>query len=293
MYPTYNGVKQSLSADDIAGIRNIYSGNAARDMDRFARAGASNNTFATASPLAAFVSTYTLTAAVTGLDLYAASDVEYLTATVPSGTTGTMSVNVQSNGISLLSPKVTVYAADQKTVLGTATGLGKYGTSVTLSVSKLLAGQQVYLVVQGADSTVFATGSYDLGLSFNANAAPTFATTARPIAAGLVLNSGGGIADIVNTEEDHYTDQAPTVIGIVDDTGVSTQRRRDRRQQGRARGDRVGRRHGDGLPQRGGHRHDGRRQEQQLVPEHQRHQARRRVLRVHRDRDRPVGERRA
>ena len=222
MYPTYNGVKQNMNADDIAAIRNIYSANAARNMDRFDTSGITNSTFATASNLNSFVNGSTLTAAVTGLDISSTSDLDYLAVTVPSGTTGTMKVNVQSSGQSLLSPKVTVYAADQKTVLGTATGLGRYGTSVPLNVANLLAGQQVYLMVQGADSTVFGTGSYDVGLSFGANAAPTFASASQPIAAGAVLSSGGGIADTRNTKEDHYTDQVPVVTGIVDDTGASS-----------------------------------------------------------------------
>ena len=53
-----------------------------------------------------------LTALVTNLDITTTSDVDYYTFTAPAGAAGTMTVQVQSQGLSLLSPKVTVYAAD-------------------------------------------------------------------------------------------------------------------------------------------------------------------------------------
>src|SRR5439155_5038840 len=40
MYPSYNGVKPGASADDQAGVRNIYSGNSARPADGYDAAAA-------------------------------------------------------------------------------------------------------------------------------------------------------------------------------------------------------------------------------------------------------------
>ena len=42
----------------------------------------------------------------------------------PAGTNGPMKSAVQSLGLSLLSPKVTVYASNMLTVVGSANGLG-------------------------------------------------------------------------------------------------------------------------------------------------------------------------
>src|SRR5262249_46558867 len=111
MYASYQGVRNALSSDDIAGIRNVYSGNAARASDSF-DATASNNTAATATNINSAINPVSLTALVSNRDITTTSDIDYYTFTAPTGATGSMKVQVQSLGLSLLSPKVTVYAAD-------------------------------------------------------------------------------------------------------------------------------------------------------------------------------------
>ena len=46
------------------------------------------------------------------LDIAAAGQSEFFTVNAPAGTTGTMTVTVQSKGLSLLAPKITVYFRD-------------------------------------------------------------------------------------------------------------------------------------------------------------------------------------
>jgi hypothetical protein len=194
MYPGYNRIKPALVADDIAGIRSVYSGGAARGADAYDAAG-SNDTFGTATNLNATISPSTLTGLVQNLDITTTSDVDDYALTVPSGTTGTMVVNVQSSGLSLLSPKVTVYAADQTTVLGTSNGVGQYGTSLSVTVGGVTAGQQVYVKVQGADTTAFGTGAYAMTLEFGNTTAPTVPLPNTMTLNGSPLRGGGGQAD--------------------------------------------------------------------------------------------------
>ena len=59
----------------------------------------------------------------------------------------------KSTGLSLLDPKLTVYAGDQTTVLGTATGSGEQGNTLTVTVTGISAGQQFYVKVAGAVTT--------------------------------------------------------------------------------------------------------------------------------------------
>ena len=47
-------------------------------------------------------------AQITGLDVTTTSDLDYYAFQVPAGTNGTMTAQVQSQGLSLLSPKLTV-----------------------------------------------------------------------------------------------------------------------------------------------------------------------------------------
>src|SRR5262249_10580657 len=112
MYGAYWGVKTTLGPDDVNGIRAIYG---ARQQDAY-DAAASNGSFATASDITSTIDPVALTAVVSNLDITTTSDVDYYTFTAPANTTGTLTVTAQSQGLSLLAPKLTVYAADQQTV---------------------------------------------------------------------------------------------------------------------------------------------------------------------------------
>ena len=101
----------NTTADDVNGIRAIYGANTPDAYN------GSNNSIAAAANVNSLISTNTLTALVPNLDLTTPSSVEDFTFQAPAGTSGTMTVRVQSQGLSLLTPKVTVYAADMQTDL--------------------------------------------------------------------------------------------------------------------------------------------------------------------------------
>jgi hypothetical protein len=215
MYATYNGVKSGLTSDDIAGIESIYSGGQPRRPDAYNSGGASNGTFATAANLNSQINTATDTALVQHLDLNTVGQSEYFTVNAPSGTASTLALNVQSSGLSLLSPKVTVYASDEQTVLGSACGLNQYGTTLTVSISNVYAGEQFYVKVQGADSTAFSTGNYAMTLNFGTGSSPTvpLPNMARPN--GNPITGGGGEADSLPGHGDghHGFPHGPMIFG--------------------------------------------------------------------------------
>jgi len=193
MWPSYTAYKVTLNSDDIAGIRNIYSGNNPRSADVY-DAVTSNGSFATATNVNSLINGGSLTALVTGLDITATTDLDYYTFTAPTGSSSTLTVKVQSSGLSLLSPKVTVYASDQVTVLGSANGSGVYGTTLSVPVSGITAGQQFYVKVQGADSTAMSTGAYAMTLNFGTGASPTVPLPNTQTLNGNPISSGGGLA---------------------------------------------------------------------------------------------------
>ena len=164
---TYTGKKTGLASDDIAGIQSIYSANGPRTADAYNTNGASNGTLSTAASINSLISTSSLTALVPNLDISTAGQSEYFSFTAPSGTGSTLELDVQSSGLSLLAPKVTVYGSNGSTVLASANGEGEYGTTLTVSVSSVTAGEKFYVEVQGADTTQMGTGRYALGLNFN------------------------------------------------------------------------------------------------------------------------------
>jgi hypothetical protein len=216
-YGTYTGVKSGLASDDIQGIQSIYNG--ARRQDAY---NGTNNSLGTAASITSQIDTSTKTALVQNLDVTNAGQLDYFTFTAPSGTGSTLSLDVQSSGLSLLAPKVTVYAANGSTVLASASGAGHYGTTLTVNVSGVTAGQQYYVLVQGADTTQMGTGRYALGLNFNGATPPTEASPIVAVPNGSPQHSGGGQADGA-TGHDGYASALPNITGITPDNGVSSQ----------------------------------------------------------------------
>lgn len=198
MSAAYPGTRSGLATDDINGIRALYSSGAARAADAY-DAAASNGSFATASNLTATVSPSTLTALIENLDLTTSTDKDYYSVTVPAGTNGTMVVKMQSSGLSLLSPKLTVYASDQITVKGIGNGVNQYGATVTVTVTGVSAGQTYYFKMEGAETSTsnggwaFNTGKYAVALNFGTNPTPSASSPNTMTANGSPLSSGGGI----------------------------------------------------------------------------------------------------
>jgi hypothetical protein len=219
MYPTYNGINAGLNSDDIAGIENIYSGNLPRSPDTYTALGLGGS-FATAVNLDSQIDPVAGTALVGNLDHTTVSELDYYTFNAPSTTSGTFAVTVQSSGLSLFSPSLTVYAADQNTVLGSASGLGQFGTTLTVSVSGAVPGAQYYALAQGADTTAFSTGRYALALDFGSNPIPTEPSSIIAIPNGNPISGGGGIADGAGVDDDLF-DSIPVVTGISPDNGLS------------------------------------------------------------------------
>ena len=201
MYETYSGVKSGLVADDVSGIQSIYGG--ARRADVY---GAANNSFSNAADLTSQISA-SLTEQSNPLDIATAGQKEYFKITAPAGTGSTVQVSAQSQGLSLLAPTLTVYAADQVTVLGSASGYGQYGTTLTVTLTnRVSAGQTIYVKVGGADNTAVGTGNYALSLRFGSAGLPAVVPPNTQLLNGSPLSGGGGQA---NAESPEYAVSQP------------------------------------------------------------------------------------
>ena len=191
MYPAYVGKKYGLHVDDVNGIRAIYGG--ARLPDAF-DATAANNSFSTASNLNATVDPSSLTSLVSGLDITSTTDADFYRVTVPSGTSGTFQVTVQSQGLSLLAPVLYVYNANQ-VLIGSASGAGQYGATLTVTLTNVTPGQQFFIRVGGAEASAQGTGAYALVLNFGNNPMPTVPLPDTATPNGDPLSGGGGLAE--------------------------------------------------------------------------------------------------
>ncbi len=201
MYSVYNATKTSLRSDDISGIRAVYSAGLGRSQDGYDVV-AANGTFATATDISNTL-LGDLTALVTGPDITTVADLDYYKVTVPAGTTGSMVVKIQSSGLSLLSPLVRVYDANQVQV-GSASGLNQYGATLTVTINGVSEGQQYYIMVDGADNTAFGTGKYGLTLNFGSAGSPTVPLLNTQTLNGSPIQCGGGQAN--EAAHDHDQD---------------------------------------------------------------------------------------
>src|SRR5262249_45522113 len=197
-------------SDDINGIRSIYSSGAARAQDAF-DAVATNNSIATATDITGQINATTYTATITGLDISSTSDVDYFKVSGWAPTsTGSMTVTVQSKGLSFLAPTLTVYAADQTTVVASASGAGQYGAKLSVTISGVGQGQVYYIKVGGADTSAFVTGAYALTLNAGTDLNPIVPVPNTQMANGNPISGGGGIANRVANETMVNT----TTVGI-------------------------------------------------------------------------------
>jgi hypothetical protein len=160
MYSGYTGIKQTLVSDDIAGIQSIYG---AQPNDAFEP----NNSFSTATTFVAAVFDANQQVTAAPLNISSLSDNDWYRVTVPAGTSGTMTVRMQTEGLSLVSPKVAIYTTSLQLLAGT-TVTSTTGGTATATITGVVAGQ-TYLV-RAMPNTGAIAGSY--ALQINAGSLP-------------------------------------------------------------------------------------------------------------------------
>ncbi len=160
MYGTYNGIKQALTSDDVTGIDSIYG---TRQYDQFNNGGTHNSSYLTATNLNSYI-TSTAQISLGGLDITTSSQSEWFTANVPSSTSGTMTVTVQSSNLSSLAPKLDVYNSSLALV-GQVSAPDTFGATITLTVPNVSSGQQYYFKVLQAGGPG-PIGGYGLLVNF-------------------------------------------------------------------------------------------------------------------------------
>jgi len=159
MYGTYNGIKQALASDDIAGVQSIYG---TRQFDQFNSGGQRNSTFASAANINSYISS-NAQIAISSLDITVAGRAEWFYVNVPSTTTGTMTVTVQSSNLSSLAPSLQVYSSSLSLV-GSTSAPDTFGATIRVS-SSVASGQGYYIKVAAAGGPA-PIGGYGLLVNF-------------------------------------------------------------------------------------------------------------------------------
>lgn len=217
MYGTYNGIKSSLTTDDTNGIRDIYSNNNVRTKDHFEGANG-NETLNDATNINSELKQSTDGLKEDDLDITTTSDVDCFKVKLQAWTGSTMTVKVQSTGLSMLAPKVTVYAENKTTVLGTATGTN--GSTISVTVTGVGNNDVFYIKVQGANTTAFGTGAYGMTVDCGSSGAtPTLSFPNTTLANGSPQSSGGGEAIVSSDVFTVLGDTAAPTIAVASSNG--------------------------------------------------------------------------
>jgi hypothetical protein len=178
MFPTYQGVRSGLAADDVTGIQSIYG---VRAHDAF-DASSPNNVKADATVITSYVDS-NKQVSISSLDVTSVSDDDWYKIVTPSGSASTMTVKIQSTNLSLLAPKMTLY----KGTTQKATVTGTYNSTIS-ATETISSGQSWFIKVEGADTSVFGTGAYALQINMGTAVQPP---VARPNTATAATGEGG------------------------------------------------------------------------------------------------------
>jgi len=189
MYGTYNGIKQALTSDDIAGIQSIYG---TRQYDQFNTGGQRNNIYQTATNITSYISNAQI--AIPSLDNTTVGDAEWYYVTVPSSTTGTMDVKVQSSNLSSLAPKLQVYSSSMSLV-GQVSAANTFGATISYSTS-VTSGQSYYIKILAA-GTAGPIGGYGLLVNFGSQSQSPIPPPDTVVASEPDQGGGGTVANDV------------------------------------------------------------------------------------------------
>jgi hypothetical protein len=162
MYHDITSLPAAPSSADIAALQALY-GRGPNDPNE---AGASDNTFQTATPIQYPGSSNTSSTPLVAFgSLTAVGDADVFSLVVPRTEEGGLAVTVQTAGISLLEPSLTVYDASGN-VLAQAQSTNILGDTLTVTLPHLPANSTCYIQVQGATQDSFSIGRYGLDVTF-------------------------------------------------------------------------------------------------------------------------------
>jgi hypothetical protein len=162
MDSNYSGV-QTLTSTDIQNIQLLYG---VRTPDSH-EGSSSNDSMSKATQIQPPGNYTGATPLVAYGDVTTNKDVDFYAIKPPSNYEGPLTFRLQSTGISLLAPHLTVFDANGN-VLGDAQASSDLGDTVTVHLNSANSNATYYVRVQGTTQDVFGIGSYGLAVTFDA-----------------------------------------------------------------------------------------------------------------------------
>jgi hypothetical protein len=156
MYADFTGIKKNLTASDVAAVLGLYGARAPDEFDAASR----NDTLNKGTSLNLSLGGNGLQPTVVDANLDTVSDTDVYVIK-PGNNQNNLTVLIQTSGISLLLPQLTVYSPAQ-TVMTAAAAADPLQGDLSINLNSLQVGATYYLSVSAAVTDVFGTGSYRL-----------------------------------------------------------------------------------------------------------------------------------
>ena len=156
VYADYLGPRTGLGGDDVSRIQALYG---ARTPDQY-EGSTGNGTFSSATPLTLLSNPDGSLGIAVNADVTTLSDADVYKFQAPLNV-GSMKVNLNVAGMSLLDAKVTVYNSWGQ-VVGSAVATDPLHNNLSISVSSPMPLGTYYVKVQSGSNDVFGIGSYQL-----------------------------------------------------------------------------------------------------------------------------------
>jgi hypothetical protein len=193
MYDVYNGVKQGLTGDDIAGIRSLYGARQIDWVDSFHN----NKDPWNAVNISGWINSGGKVT-LPSLDITSNQDEDWFYVKAPSNASGVMTVTVQAKNLSSLSPRFEVYNASLQLAGWTlAPGAASaYGSTISLQFSGVAPGTGVFIKAAGwnlQNSGVNGIGSYALQVDYSGGPIPSAIVSPPNTTVPEQPDQGGGI----------------------------------------------------------------------------------------------------
>ncbi len=190
MYAEYNGIKNSLNSDDIAGIQSIYG---VRQPDQFNSNGLSNGWYTTAVNVTGSLNSVDQVD-MPNLTLNAYNSQEWFQVTVPQNTSGTLGATMQTANISSMTPMVEIVNSSLHIVAYNYST--QYGGVAIASYSGVQPGQTYYIRAIGGSYGSFNVGAFALDINLGTQPVPVVPINDPPIPT-YSGGSGSSLNDIM------------------------------------------------------------------------------------------------
>ena len=224
MYPYYGGVEQSPNTDDVAGVQTIWG---PRQEDPFVQQNG-NLSAAKAVDVTSFLNTTINQVALPGLDVAKSSESYWYKVTTPANASSTLTAQVQSAGLSELSPRVQIYSSTIRGLAQVSAAPNAYGATTSVSINGVTPNTVYYVSVLGSNSGATGTGGYQLTINMGSGsiASATLPNTTIPTqpdqGGGAILELTGALGGWLKEWARSDGNTPIATIGIQADVGLTT-----------------------------------------------------------------------